>query len=372
MQTNQKKIACAAMLCMAMAAPLTSLADEVRVITCGTLNLRAEANTSSAILGKYGWGTQVNVKTIENGWASVDVGGQSGYMYAQYLGSVGSTNYTAYVCTNSRGLNLRDAPNGNILGSYPRGTQVTVLSSSNGWSKVTVDGKTGYMSSQWLSKNKPSGGGSETPSGSTAYVCTNSRGLNLRDAPNGNILGSYPRGTQVTVLSSSNGWSKVTVDGKTGYMSSQWLSAEKPSDGGSGTPATGTAVVNNPRDTQVLFLRSQPSTSSEALGYYRNGKVVTLLEKLDGWYKVRVDGQTGYMMAKYLKVTSSISGGTATVYNPNGNSYVNFRSRPSLSASVISTVPVGTTIKVLEKTTDWTMTEINGVIGYISTWFLKF
>ena len=176
----------------------------------------------------------------------------------------------------------------------------------------------------------------------------------------------------MTVLSSSNGWSKVTVDGKTGYMSSQWLSAEKPSDGGSGTPATGTAVVNNPRDTQVLFLRSQPSTSSEALGYYRNGKVVTLLEKLDGWYKVRVDGQTGYMMAKYLKVTSSISGGTATVYNPNGNSYVNFRSRPSLSASVISTVPVGTTIKVLEKTTDWTMTEINGVIGYISTWFLKF
>ena len=445
MQTNQKKIACAAMLCMAMAAPLTSLADEVRVITCGTLNLRAEANTSSAILGKYGWGTQVNVKTIENGWASVDVGGQSGYMYAQYLGSVGSTNYTAYVCTNSRGLNLRDAPNGNILGSYPRGTQVTVLSSdgawskvtvngqtgymssqwlsknkpsgggsetpsgstayvctnsrglnlrdapngnilgsyprgtqvtvlssSNGWSKVTVDGKTGYMSSQWLSAEKPSDGGSETPDGSTAYVCTNSRGLNLRDAPNGNILGSYPRGTQVTVLSSSNGWSKVTVDGKTGYMSSQWLSAEKPSDGGSGTPATGTAVVNNPRDTQVLFLRSQPSTSSEALGYYRNGKVVTLLEKLDGWYKVRVDGQTGYMMAKYLKVTSSISGGTATVYNPNGNSYVNFRSRPSLSASVISTVPVGTTIKVLEKTTDWTMTEINGVIGYISTWFLKF
>ena len=33
--------------------PLTSLADEVRVITCGTLNLRAEANTSSAIPVSY-------------------------------------------------------------------------------------------------------------------------------------------------------------------------------------------------------------------------------------------------------------------------------------------------------------------------------
>ena len=41
-------------------------------------------------------------------------------------------------------------------------------------------------------------------------------------------------------------------------------------------------------------------------------------------------------------------------------------------ASVIGTVPVGTTVKVLEKTTDWTKVEVNGQTGYISTWFLKF
>ena len=303
---NNKKAAYAAMLCMAMAVPFAGLAeDETRVITCGTLNLRAEANTSSAVIGKYGWGTEVLVKGINGEWAAVDVGGQSGYMYAKYLGSEGATSYNAYVCTNNRGLNLRKTPNGDIMGSYPRGTKVTVLSTDGAWSKVTVNGQTGYMSSQWLSSRKPSDGGG---SGST----------------------------------------------------------------NPGTPASGTAVVNNPRDTQVLFLRSQPSTSSASLGYYRNGKVVTLLEKLNGWYKVRVDGQTGYMMAQYLKVTSSISGGTATVYNPNGNSYVNFRWSPSLSSGVIRTVPVGTSIKVLEKTTDWTKTEIDGVVGYISTWFLKF
>lgn len=305
MQNTKKKAACAAMLCMAMAMPLASLADEIRVITCGTLNLRAEASSESDILGKYGWGTQVNVKDINGDWASVDVGGQSGYMYAKYLGSEGATNATAYVNSNSRGLNLRATPNGDILGSYPRGTKVTVLSTEGTWSKVSVDGKTGYMSSQWLSSRKPSGGGNSGGSGSV-------------------------------------------------------------------TPAIGTAVVNNPRDTQVLFLRSEPSTASAALGYYRNGKSVTLLAKLNGWYKVQVDGKTGYMMSKYLSVKSDISGGTATVYNPNGNTYVNFRKSASLSSSVISTVPVGTKITVLEKTTDWTKTEINGVIGYISTWFLRF
>ncbi len=301
MKNNNKKAAVAAMMCMAMAVPFGAVAEnETRVITAGTLNLRAEANTDSEILGKYGWGTEVEVLGFDGNWAFVQVGGQKGYMYTQYLGAEGSTSYTRYVNTNTRGLNLRRTPNGDILGSYPRGTAVTVLSTEDGWSKVEVGGQTGYMSSLWLSSHKPS------------------------------------------------------------------------SSTGSSTSSIGTAIVNNPKDTQVLFLRSEPSVSSSSLGYYRNGKQVTLLKKLDGWYKVKVDGQTGYMMAKYLKVTDAISSGTATIYNPNGNSYVNFRSEASLNSSILFTIPVGTKISVLEKGTDWTKTEIDGQKGYISTWFLKF
>ncbi|MFQ9448611.1 MAG: hypothetical protein ACLR4A_15870 [Christensenellales bacterium] len=63
MFTGKKKAACAAMLSLAMVAPLAAFAEnETRVITCGTLNLRAEESASSAILGKYGWGTEVLVK----------------------------------------------------------------------------------------------------------------------------------------------------------------------------------------------------------------------------------------------------------------------------------------------------------------------
>ena len=125
-------------------------------------------------------------------------------------------------------------------------------------------------------------------------------------------------------------------------------------------------------DWERTLLYCAPNTASKALGYYRNGKQITLLEKLDGWYKVSVDGQTGYMMAKYLKVNSEAASGTATVYNPNGNSFVNFRKSASLNSAILSTVPVGTKISVLEKGTDWTKTEIGGQTGYISTWFLRF
>jgi len=252
-----------------------------------------------------------------------------------------------------------------VLGKYGWGTEVTVLGFDGAWAYVDVSGKTGYMYSQYL--------GSEGSTDVIRYINTNTRGLNLRAEPNGTILGSYPRGTAVTVHATENGWSKVSVNGQNGYMYAHWLSSTKPSaKPGSSVPSIGTAVVANPKDTQVLFLRSKPSVESESLGYYRNGKQITLLEKLDGWYKVQVDGKTGYMMAKYLHVNTQQHGGTAKVFNPNGNDYVNFRKGPSLNASILSTVSVGTEIKVLEKTTDWTKTEIDGVTGYISTWFLKF
>jgi len=156
MQNNNKKAALAAMMCMAMAVPFSANAEnETRVITCGTLNLRAEAGTDAAILGKYGWGTEVEVLGFNGNWAYVEVGGQTGYMYSQYLGKEGSALYTAYVKTNTRGLNLRAEPNGMILGSYPRGTKVSVLSSENGWSKVLYNGGTAYIFSEYLSTTRP-------------------------------------------------------------------------------------------------------------------------------------------------------------------------------------------------------------------------
>ena len=48
MKNSNKKAAAAAMMCMAMAVPFGAVAEnETRVITAGTLNLRAEANTDS-------------------------------------------------------------------------------------------------------------------------------------------------------------------------------------------------------------------------------------------------------------------------------------------------------------------------------------
>ena len=66
-------------------------------------------------------------------------------------------------------------------------------------------------------------------SGTSHYVNVDSGNLNLRKAPSTSsaILGKLAKGQEVTVNSNSKGWAKVTVKGKTGYVSAQYIAKKK-------------------------------------------------------------------------------------------------------------------------------------------------
>ena len=262
-------------------------------------------------------------------------------------------------------LNLRETPSlsARVLGQFPTGTLVEIVEAGDEWHKVEVNGKSGYMMAKFLNSGE---------SAVTATVKTNTGiGLNLREEPDmdGAIITSVKNGQTVTVTQKGADWCRVNADGTEGFMSTKYLSFGS-------TAATGkVAVVNNPKDTQVLNLRQGPSLDSKVLDYYRNGVEVTILNAGSTWHKVQVeDGKIGYMMAKYLKVTdesADVQPFQAKVINVNGGSYVNFRKGASLSAGVISRIDVGSEVTVIEHGADWCKVSIDGVEGYMSTWFLK-
>ena len=271
-------------------------------------------------------------------------------------------------------LNLRQTASltAKVLGQYPSGTLVEIVENGDEWCKVTVDGKTGYMMTKYLTNASQS---------LTATVKTNSGiGLNLRESPSlsGAIITSVKNGEKVTVLQRSGSWCRVSAGGHEGFAASQYLDfgGGAPSGGTAAKPQAGkVAVVNNPRDTQVLNLRQEASLNAKVLASYRNGAKVTILQSGSTWHKVQAaDGKIGYMRAKYLKVTDETANFQyylATTFNANGGRVVNFRSGPSLSSKIIRTVPVGTVITVVEHGSDWCKVTIDEDTGYISTWFLK-
>ncbi len=79
---------------------------------------------------------------------------------------VSTSTYTRYVNTSKSNLNVRSTPNGSIIGSLKKGTQVTVDGTNGNWSHITSP-VNGWVSSNYLSSYSQVG--SSVNSNNTGY-----------------------------------------------------------------------------------------------------------------------------------------------------------------------------------------------------------
>ena len=128
--------------------------------------------------------------------------------------------------------------------------------------------------------------------------------LYLRSAPGGSVIATLSQGTTVAVTNNSSEWYKVIVDGKEGYVSGSYLT---------GTTATDFSVGSGKITcSSTVNLRSEANTSSSILASLSNGTAVTITGVSGGWYKVSVNGKTGYVHPDYVQVNGGSSASTGT------------------------------------------------------------
>jgi uncharacterized protein YgiM (DUF1202 family) len=362
------------MLCLL---PLISMADAFYgVVTARSLNLRTAPSEQAAILTSFPSGTRVQVLESSNSWHKVSVSGLTGYMSARYVSLSEVTQVTDAQVSGATGyINLRSAPSASaaVLATFPNGTRVKILGHAGGFYNVQVNGLTGYMADYLVRLDNVN-------VQTYAVIRTNGSNLNMRSAPSmgAPILQSFAPGQRVEILEKGKEWHKVRAGGIVGYMRAEFLAigGSQPAP----APMGKVGVVNNPKATQVLNLRETPSLDARVLACYGNGKQVEILGSTGDWYKVSVDGKIGYMLKQYVKVTSTTpptvkppaTPFSATLKNPNGGSIVNFRAQPGLNSAILAMYPVGKAVTVLESGTDWSKVSVDGSVGYVSSYFLKF
>ena len=183
-----------------------------------------------------------------------------------------ATNYSNYVTTNNLNLRASMSTSAQKLVTIPKGAKVTlIMKYSNGWSKVTYSGRTGYVSSQYI---KAAGSNSTNPTNPTPSPSYNKTArttavLNLRRGAGTNYssIMKIPQNATVNVISNSNGWSKVTYNGRTGYVSSQYLTTT--GGGQSNNNSTGRCTSGYATNTLIIV-----DKSSKRVNFYRNCKLV--------------------------------------------------------------------------------------------------
>ena len=290
------------------------------------VNMRAAASTGSAVVKVLAKGAAVSVTGESGNWYKVEASGRSGFIYKQYVtlkaqatptptpaltptpsptpAPTVETAYPASVpATATARVNMRADASAStaIVKVIGLNDTVSVAGEKGDWYKVTYDGRTGYVMKEYLLLSNAVE--------NTAYE--NWTGVadvevNMRKAPEGDVMYVLKAGTEVTVTGQNGSWYLINYRGSVGYVASSYISKK-----GSSVPApaaTSTAAPASDGETAYVSggavnIRSGPGTEYGVLGVVRLGNELTVYEQTDGWYRMSANNLNGYISAKYVTAT---------------------------------------------------------------------
>ena len=212
----------------------------------------------------------------------------------------------------------------------------------------------------------------------------------MRASIGGSVIAQLPRGTQVTVVSQTNGWSYISVNGRNGYVSSRYLSSTNGSSGSTGG-AGGMGALNSSLDNMPAFtnsaqyLRSEPNSNSSYTTSIPSGASLTIRTYGSNWCLVVYGGLSGYIPTNSMRFAPQGGGagsGTQgvivtntvnvnyTAYAAQGNGQLRIYGEPAGSSSAYASIAVNTAVQVTQRATTsdnrvWLKISIKGVSGWI-------
>ena len=290
-------------------------------------------------------------------------------------------------------LNVRSNPSlsSAVIGGVSKNQTISIISESNGWSKIKYGSGIGYVSSQYLydgnnTISSGNGGSSSNESVQPGFVKLSSSSslLNVRSSANlsSSIIGSLKNGSSVSILGKTGSWYKIKYGSKVAYVSSNYISSSNNSNSSSdnnSSTSTGRGTVKLSSTSSSLNLRENPSLSSKILGGLSHGSSVDILGKTGSWYKIKYGSKIGYVSSQFITTSnSSNSSGSSvtnqrfgTVYLSNKYSTLNVRKNAGTNSSVISSLAYGSKVEILSSSGEWYKINFKNTTGYVYSKYIK-
>ena len=335
---------------MACVMTVSAFAADSGVITEEVVNARKGPGTGYEVVEMLAKGKTVTVLGEESGWYHIQWNDSKGYVKADYLAVGGSASSKAVNATVTGGsaINVRSGPGTDYsrVTMVAEGKRVAILDRDGNWYRVSFDGTTGYILSDYVAAD-----GSGTPAKTTpAKTVDTSVGnatvsggdtINVRSGPGTNYsrVARVSQGKRVTLLAKADDWLKVSFDSTTGYILGDYLTpdngvlaalpaadptpAPAPSSNASDAPATPDAPAvpamasasateassakssgGEPYSAYItggtINVRSGPGTEYERVALVSTGKKLDVVGEENGWFKVSFGSTTGYVLGDYV------------------------------------------------------------------------
>ena len=228
------------------------------IVTTDTLRLREDASVEASIVALLSMSDEVEIIEENNGWykvkAEVNSEEVEGYVSAEYIEvkeenseetkveeekndteeetNTENTENKVMIKVLAVGTKVYLTPvvNSIVIENIQEEKQLEIKSEINGWAYITVGDIKGWVRTENIIEKEASETEQENNNNSsqkTGYISGSS--VNFREEANtsGKVISKLSRNTEVKVLSEENGWSKIEVNGKQGYVSSSYIADKK-------------------------------------------------------------------------------------------------------------------------------------------------
>lgn len=129
--------------------------------------------------------------------------------------------------------------------------------------------------------------------------------LNVREAPGteAEVVGKMPNNAGCEILGTEGEWTKIESGKVTGYVKSEYL-------------LTGEAAIAKAREVQqtlatvtttTLYVREEPNTDCSVITMMPQGEELEVVEVMDGWVKINVDSDEGYVSSEYVEISTELT-----------------------------------------------------------------
>lgn len=379
------------------------------------VNVRSGAGTGYTALGQVEQGLRISVTGWNNEWYKFTYNGQTAYIKGEFVtldalptptptatakpsatatakptstaaptssGEMGKVNVT------SGSLRLRESPSssGRVLTNMPAGASVQILEESGDWYKVKYSSTTGYCSKAYIIRTstpttkptataKPTATPTATASTQVGIVTLSSSSSRLivraSASRSASVVTRIYHGTQVIIQGSEGEFYKIKTGGYTGYVVKDYVKLSQVPTATAKPTATATAKPTaSATYATVVKTGGLPLHETEQGATVRtipNYGIVQVLKKYGDWIHVNYEGTTGYVEGKYLKSGIVTPDGTTIIkakVTLSSSSSLNMRAKASTSANVVTAIPNGAFVNVVERGTTWYKIQYSGATGY--------
>lgn len=128
--------------------------------------------------------------------------------------------------------------------------------------------------------------------------------INVRAVPGteAEIVGKLPNNAGCEIIGTNGEWTQIESGKVKGYVKSEYLLTGEAAIAKAQEVKQTVATVT----TTTLYVRDEANTDSHVITMMPEGEELEVLEVLDGWVKINVDSDEGYVSSDYVSIATEL------------------------------------------------------------------